>query len=192
MNFACETPPAGNAAAYAEKFTVQVPVIATGRLNLRAPRVADFSVYSEIVCSARGRFVGGPMSREDAWFDFAQLAAGWMLHGCGGWTICHSSCNGDAIGFAILGFEPGDLEIALGYLLAAEFEGSGYATEAVLAVRDWAFATYGWTSLVSFIAAENIRSISLANRIGATRDTTAERALAEEHDDMLVYRHHAV
>ena len=33
----------------------------TDRLILRAPKAEDFEAYAEIVCSDRGRFMGGPL-----------------------------------------------------------------------------------------------------------------------------------
>jgi RimJ/RimL family protein N-acetyltransferase len=60
---------------------------------------------------------------------------------------------------------PGD-EVELGWLLAREHWGRGYATEAALALRDWAFRERGLTRLISLISHENKRSIRVAERIG--------------------------
>jgi len=188
MPYACEKPSVGPAEKIAETFSKLVPAIETERLQLRAPKLPDFALYSEIVCGERGRYVGGPMSREDAWYDFIQLSSGWMLHGHGGWAVS-SARSGNTIGFSILGFEPGDREVELGYLFAEEAEGFGYATEASSAARDWAFSRLDWHSLVSYIDSDNTRSIRLAERLGANRDLTAEAELATEHPGLLVYRH---
>jgi len=188
MKFICEKPPIGVAATTAGQFTARVPAIKTARLSLRAPVVTDFTLYKEIVCTDRGQYVGGPMSHEDAWYDFIQLASSWMLHGHGGWSVCLHD-NGAVIGFVLLGMEPGDREVELGYLFAAASEGSGYATEATLAVRDWAYSHYLWDSLVSYIDRRNAQSIKLAERIGAVRDMHAENEINEELPEFLVYRH---
>ncbi len=66
-----------------------------------------------------------------------------------------------------------------------EGEGKGYAFEAANAVLDWAFLTREMPTLVSYIAPQNARSIALAERLGATRDTEAK---APNEGD-LVYRH---
>ena len=122
------------------------PTLVTDRVILRAPRVADFDVFADIACSDRGRFLGGPMSREDAWADFAAMSGGWLLHGHGLWTI--GAAQG-VLGFVLLGLEPGDHEPELGFLLAESAEGHGYAFEAAEAARAHAYATFGWTTLVA-------------------------------------------
>jgi RimJ/RimL family protein N-acetyltransferase len=188
MTFACETPPSGVALARANQFTRLVPELTTDRLRLLAPGVSDFDAYCSVVCTERGQYVGGPMSREDAWYDFIQLSSGWMLHGHGGWRVTEAGCD-ETIGFVVLGFEPDDREVELGYLLLAAAEGQGFASEAVVAVRDWAFATYHWHSLVSYIDADNIRSANLAQRLGAERDPRAETEIASQHPGVCVYRH---
>jgi len=60
-------------------------------------------------------------------------------------------------------------------------EGRGYATEAALALRDWAF------SLVSYIAPGNAASVAVAERLGARLDPAAPRTVPAD----LVYRHSA-
>lgn len=182
MRFACETPPTGKAALFALSLQEHLPTLATDRLILRAPRVTDFEVYAEIACSDRGAHIGGPMSREDAWLDFAQVTATWILHGHGVWTIGHAS---QVAGFVLLGFEPGDREPELGFLLRAEAEGKGIAFEAALAARRYAFDELGWDTLVSYIAPENARSIALARRLGARLDGVIEEAGEVAN----VYRH---
>ena len=185
MSIRCEIPPTGVAAAMAARFAALVPVITTNRLVLRAPRVSDFDLYADIACSERGRHIGGPMSREDAWFDFIQFSSSWLLHGHGGWTLAIKG-DDDPIGFLILGLEPGDRETELGYMLDQNAEGHGYATEAARALRDWAFETYGWSTLVSYITDGNTASQALATRLGATRDAMEETALDNK---IRVYRH---
>lgn len=184
FRFACETPPTGAAAVFALQLQGQLPTLATDRLILRAPKCEDFDAYADIACSDRGTFLGGPFSREDAWADFCNATANWVLHGHGMWTIGHA---GDVAGFVILGFEPGDGEPELGFMLLPRFEGRGIAREAATAARNHAFETLGWSTLVSYIAAENARSVALARRLGAYRDTAAEAALNIAH--MQVWRH---
>lgn len=57
-------------------------------------------------------------------------------------------------------------EVEIGWTLAREFWGLGYATEAATAVRDWAFADLGVTRLVSLIQPGNARSIRVAEKLG--------------------------
>lgn len=182
--FACETPPTGIAAQFAVMLQGQLPTLATDRLILRAPRVTDFDTYADIACTDRGLHLGGPMSREDAWADFASMTAGWMLHGHGLWTVANAE---GVLGFVLLGYEPGDREPELGFVFAAHAEGRGIAYEAACAARDYAFETLGWTTLVSYIDPANDRAIALAHRMGAVDDGT----VSAEGDDRpaLVLRH---
>lgn len=173
FRYSCEQPSSGAAAAFALHLQSQLPTFATERLILRAPKVEDFEAYAEITCSARGQFMGGPLSREDAWADFCNATANWILHGHGLWTIGHA---GDVAGFVLLGFEPGDAEPELGFFLRATYEGQGIASEAAETLRDHAFDTLGWTTLVSYIDPRNTRSARLAERLGARRAGTLSDA----------------
>lgn len=180
-----ELPTPGRAAARAALLAEQVPVITTEHCRLRGPVLSDFPACAEIACSDRGKFVGGPMSREDAWYEFTAMAAGWMLHGHGGWTI-EDAKTSEVLGFVVLGLEPGDNEVELGYSLTAAAEGKGVATETARAVRDWAEAVLKLSGLVSYVDPDNARSIAVAKRLKATRDPAAE---AEFDHPVLVYRH---
>ena len=174
----------GPAEDLAAMFNALAPTIRTKRLLLRAPKLPDFSACAEIACGARGRFVGGPMSREDAWAEFTAMVAGWSLHGHGGLTI--EDAEGVVLGFVVLGLEPGDHEVELGYSLTEAAEGHGFAEEAARALREWAEIELRLTRLVSYIDPENTRSAALAKRLGATRDAKAEAAIGEGTH---VYRH---
>jgi ribosomal-protein-alanine N-acetyltransferase len=68
----------------------------------------------------------------------------------------------------------GGTETELGWLLAREHWGQGYATEAALALRDWAFDERGLTRLISLINHENLRSIRVAERLGERYERDVE------------------
>lgn len=173
MSFSCETPRNGHAAAFALQLQDQLPLLVTERLLLRAPKVEDFEAFARIACTERGQSFGGPMSREDAWADFTQMTATWLLHGHGVWTIGRA---GEIAGFVLLGFEPGDREPELGFLLLPHAEGDGIAFEAATAAQDHAFNSLGWTTLVSYIDPENTRAQRLATRLGAVLDGRVDDA----------------
>lgn len=175
-----EQAPVGVPAALASNLAAQIPTLVTDALTLRAPRVDDFDAYATILCCARGRFIYPNCTREDAWFDFVQLVSCWLLHGHGGWTI-EDNESGDLMGFVLLGLEPGDQEIELGFMLLEENEGMGIAFEAAQMARHFAFDTLKLPQLVSYIHKDNTRSIALAERLGATRTV--------HDDDMLAFFH---
>jgi RimJ/RimL family protein N-acetyltransferase len=58
------------------------------------------------------------------------------------------------------------VETEVGYLLGREHWGNGYATEAALAVRDWALAELGLERLIALIYPDNVRSIRVAQKLG--------------------------
>jgi len=180
--FRHETPPTGVPAALASNMAAQIPVLVTDALTLRAPRVADFDAYHQILCSERGKFIYPRCNRANAWNDFVQLASGWVLHGHGGWAI-EDNETGALCGFVLLGLEPGDEEIELGFMLLEEHEGLGIAYEAAQMARHFAFDTLKLTQLVSYIYKENARSVALADRLGATR--------TEHDDEMYAFFHQA-
>lgn len=176
-----EQPAQGAAAAIAAGLAARIPALETPRLRLRAPRIGDFAAYAGIVTTERGVHIGGPMRREAAWLDFAQMVAGWTLRGHGVWSV-ERRTDGALLGFVLIGFEPGDHEPELGFLFVAEAEGRGYAHEAAAAACDFARDALGWDTLVSYVAPENGRSLRLAERLGAHREPGSL-------DGMLVYRH---
>ena len=121
----------------ASGFTALVPRLTTARTMLRAVTPSDFPMYADIMAGPAGRFMGGPYARDEAWWDFAQLASGWLLHGHGGWAI-ERAADARHLGFVLLGLEPGDLEPELGFMLAPDAAGQGFAREAAEAVKAYA------------------------------------------------------
>ncbi len=173
------TPPAGAQAAQAGSVAAAIPRIETARLVLRAPRITDFDGWAAIACTDRGRFIGGPYDPEEAWLDFCQMCAGWLLRGAGLWSVDRRD-TGALVGFVPLNHEWGDPEMELGFLFLPEAEGQGYAAEAAAAARDHAFGALGMATLVSYMDPANDRALALAARLGGLRDTQAEAALAGE------------
>lgn len=170
----------GPTAALAARMTAMIPVIETARLRLRAPVLADFPAWAEIFCGPRAVHVGGPVSRNDAFTEFAAGVAMWLLRGHGPWAI-EPIDGGEVLGFVLVGFEPGDREPEMGYLLRETAEGRGIAREAAAAVRDHAFGAMGLSTLVSYVAPANARSVRIAESLGARHDG--------EVDGCLVFRH---
>lgn len=164
-----------------------IPTLITERLVLRAPEHADFEPYAEILASDRAAHIGGPFERYAAWLDFCMEVAGWTLRGFGALTITERKTE-RFLGLSILHHDEGDPERELGWVVSDAAEGRGIAGEATRAMRDYAFDTHGWESLVSYIAPGNARSIRLAERLGAVRDDGAARPFG--FPDCLVFRHH--
>jgi RimJ/RimL family protein N-acetyltransferase len=56
----------------------------------------------------------------------------------------------------------------VGWGIAREVQGKGYATEGSAAAIDWAVDHLGWTDIIHCIDPENIASQNVASRLGAT------------------------
>jgi RimJ/RimL family protein N-acetyltransferase len=70
-------------------------------------------------------------------------------------------------------------------MLYAGFEKQGYATEAAMAMREWAFESRRLDRLVSYIDPENLPSRAVAERLGGVLDPAAARQDPED----LVFRY---
>ena len=177
-----QTPTQG--AAQIASIAAAIPQIDTARLTLRAPRLSDWAVLEPIWTTDRAIHIGGPMDAEDAWLDFNQCVAGWLLRGHGALTICDKA-TGDVFGLAVLGHEFGDPDPELGWLLTAEAEGKGYATEAAEALLPLGQQIYG-DRLASYVAHDNTASARVAEKLGAVKSGTHPLAA-----DVAVYRYPA-
>jgi len=79
----------------------------------------------------------------------------------------------EAIGYCGLFYFPdvnGQPEVEIGYRLARTAWGKGYATEAALAVRDYAFTTLGLKRLIAIIDPSNTASIRVAQKLGMSHE----------------------
>lgn len=162
-----------------------IPTLETERLILRAPQLSDFETLEPVWRSERGAFMGGPFNEKDAWLDYAQAVAGWILRGVGYWTV--TTKDDIVLGLVGLGLATEDQELEFGWLFTAEAEGHGYATEAGKAVHTYAFETLGLSTLISYVDKNNLRSVAVAQRLGAQPDAGAVPAAFADED--LAFRH---
>jgi RimJ/RimL family protein N-acetyltransferase len=164
-----------------------IPVLRTSRLRLRGPSFADFEPVAAFLASERSRFVGGPRLRRQAWNAFAALVGHWELKGYGMWCVDEGE-TGSLVGMVGL-FDPeGWLAPEIGWWITdPAHEGKGYAREAALAARRYAYGIAGWPAAYSVIDPDNLRSIRLAESLGATVDRTV--GADEDGGPALIYRH---
>ncbi|SMX26519.1 hypothetical protein TRP8649_00600 [Pelagimonas phthalicica] len=184
----CEKHRPGPAARQAARLGGKIPSLDTRRLQLRAPRIYDFKAYAKIMESDRSILMGGPFTRAEAWAEFTGYSALWLLHGHGLWTI--DAQTTPSAGFVLLGYEYEDPEAELGIFLTEEAEGHGYAEEAMIAARDYAFDALKWDSVASFVDPDNDRCIRLMEKLGAARDSELEATLSSD-GHTYAYRHSA-
>lgn len=160
------------------------PCVETERLTLRPMSFGDWPVYASMLASPRAKYMGGPYDTAGAWGMFCSDAAQWDLFGVGALMIDERS-TGHCVGQVGINYGPLFPEHELGWLVYPDAEGKGYAFEAAIALRDWAFNTRSLSTLVSYIAPANDRSIALAKRLGAVPDQNAARPDPED----IVFRH---
>lgn len=143
-----------------------IPILETERLILRAPKADDFEAHAEFMASDRSRMAGGPVNRNDAWKAMALVIGHWTMRGYGSWHAEEKS-SGELIGCFGFWHPEGVLEREIGWVAYDGFEGMGYAFEASKYLLEYARNSMGWPPPISVIAPDNIRSIALAERLGA-------------------------
>jgi RimJ/RimL family protein N-acetyltransferase len=158
-----------------------IPTLHTQRLVLRAPVMADYPAYAGFMASERSRMMGGPHVRWAAWGLFCNDVAMWQLYGHGALMI-DLKTTGQCLGQVGINHGPMFPEKELGWMLYEGFESRGYATEAGRALKDWAFATLGLPTLVSYFDPENHRSMAVSARLGGIRD---ENAVTQDAGDVV-------
>jgi RimJ/RimL family protein N-acetyltransferase len=156
-------------------------VLVTARLLLRMPERADEDALHRVYGDAEVmRFVGDgkPFSRQRTHVEIELYRKRWERDGFSTFVL-ESRDSGTVVGdvgFAAwdpetwrygVAAEPGRrMEIELGWTLARDEWGRGYATEAAAAARDWALRELWPPRLISMIFPENERSQRVARRIG--------------------------
>jgi RimJ/RimL family protein N-acetyltransferase len=82
------------------------------------------------------------------------------------------------VGLAPVDGEPGTIKI--GYTIAPEFQGRGYATEAVRALVAYAFDELGADLVRAYASVENVPSIRVAEKVGLRHVETIEHRDGDE------------
>jgi len=171
-------------------------VIRTERLLLRLPEARDAEGLAEALGDPEVlRYLSSsPRSRDETIDTIRRMRAHWDRYGCGLLTIERGE-DGVVVGrVGFLVWDPetwqhglredldGPLETEIGWTLARRHWGFGYATEAAIAARDWAFRELRPPRLISLIHPENVRSQRVSQKLGQRyeRDVvTASGPLAE-------------
>ncbi|MCC5960212.1 MAG: GNAT family N-acetyltransferase [Rhodobacteraceae bacterium] len=148
------------------------PQLETERLILRAPCAQDFPAFAAYFMSDRARFTGGQPDRILAWNRFCITLGHWHMRGYGVFVMVRRD-TGAVIGAAGPFYPEGWPEPEIAWQLwDGTTEGHGFAVEAACATRAHAYDDLGWTTAVSLIAPDNLRSRALAQRLGCTPDGT--------------------
>ena len=171
-------------------------MIITKRLILREWKKDDLIPFSIMNADPRVmEFFPAPLSKKESDAMVKKIQKEMSEKGYGLWAL-EVQENEQFIGFVGIHhvtfpayFTPC---IEIGWRLAYDSWGKGYATEAAKAVIDYAFNTLHLKELVSFTAKLNKRSIRLMERLGMTYDGDFEHPnLPDGHNlkSHVLYRH---
>ncbi len=153
------------------------PTLTTDRLILRAHGPDDLDALTAMWNEpAVYRMIGGePRSREEVWIRLLRSIGQWQAFGYGSWVVCDGPAVIGEIGLieARRAIDPPLTLPEVGWTLAPDAHGKGYAYEALTAALAWA-DRQGITRTTCIIDPANAASRKLAAKIGYThvRDTT--------------------
>lgn len=162
--------------------------IATPRLLLRRWRDEDRAPFAALNADPRVmEHFPAPMTRAETDALVDRIDAHFERHGFAAWAVevPHVAPFVGFVGLTVPRFEAHFTPcVEVGWRLAAEHWGRGYATEAARASLDFAFGPAGLPEVVSFTVPANVRSRRVMERIGMTHDVAGafeHPALPEGH-----------
>jgi RimJ/RimL family protein N-acetyltransferase len=143
--------------------------IETDRLVLRPVAAQDFEGWAAFFADPQATaHLGGQRSRAMAWRHFLAMAGAWSMQGFGAFSLVEKA-SGRWIGWTGPWHPPDWPGGEVGWCLAREAWGNGYATEAATAAINWVFAELEWPEVIHLIAPEHVASQAVAQRLGSRR-----------------------
>jgi len=150
------------------------PELRTKRLRLRRWRPEDLAAFAALNADPRVvEFLSEALSRADSDALVARIEAHFDAHGFGLFAVDVVADDAFAgfIGLSIPRFDaPFTPCVEIGWRLAADFQGRGYATEGARAALAFGFDTLALPEIVSFTSAANVRSRRVMEKLGMTHD----------------------
>ena len=150
------------------------PELRTPRLLLRRWRAADREPFAALNADPRVvEHLGRPLTRGESDAIIARLEAQFEERGFGLWAV---EVPGRApligmVGLSTPAFEaPFTPCVEVGWRIAYEHWGEGYATEAARAALSFGFERLGLLEIVSFTVPANLRSRRVMEKLGMRRD----------------------
>ncbi|HWA01193.1 MAG TPA: GNAT family N-acetyltransferase [Caulobacterales bacterium] len=149
------------------------PRLETERLVLRAYRNEDFPDYVAAWADERTvRYISGRgFTEEESWGRFLRNIALWPMLGFGYWAV-EERASGRFVGDVGFADFKRDMEPSIqgfpemGWVLAPDAHGRGYATEAGSAALNWGERQWGARQVVCIIDPDNDASLRVADKLG--------------------------
>ena len=163
--------------------------IETDRLILRdIDPERDFEAWARTMADERTvRYTEGRvLDRARAWRHMAALMGHWQIRGYGFFSVEEKE-TGEWVGRVGPWYPEGWPEPEIGWTIAPEHWGKGYATEAARASLDYVFNTLGWPRVIHVILKGNDRSIAVAERIGSSLIGTQQGLPGVTDEEVLIY-----
>src|SRR5438105_12661017 len=147
----------------------------TDRLILRWFREDDFPAFLGMASDPEVMkfLTGQPQTEIEAWKSMAAYIGHWYFLGYGVWAVEEKS-SGKLIGRIGVMNPAGWPGFELGWTLARESWGKGYATEGARRALAYAFTEMDRSHVISCIAPDNTSSIKVAERLGETVEGETE------------------
>ncbi|CAN5918775.1 GNAT family N-acetyltransferase [soil metagenome] len=150
--------------------------LTTERLTLRQFRDDDLDAFAAIQADpvvARHIGDGSVSDRATSWRLMATFLGHWQLRGHGQYAV-EERATGAFVGRVGLWLPEGWPGLEIGWLIARDRWGQGYATEAARAVAAEAFRTLPIDRLISLIRPVNTASVRVAVKLGAVHEETID------------------
>ncbi|MEO6967580.1 MAG: GNAT family N-acetyltransferase [Rhodanobacteraceae bacterium] len=163
------------------------PVLETQRLILRPPRAEDFDAWAAIGIDAEVmRHLGGVQPRLTAWRQFLATVGAWQIQGFAPFSVIEKA-SGMWVGRVGPLRPEGWPGTEIGWTMAREVWGRGYAREAAIAAADWVFAELGWSQIIHCIAPGNTASQSVAEKLGSVNRGPGEMPAPHDVDPIEIW-----
>ena len=139
----------------------------TPRLILRPPRMEDFDAWAAFLDDeVATKFIGGRQPRPTAWRTFMCMCGAWAMTGIAMFSVIEKA-SGKWVGRLGPWNPEGWPAPEVGWGIAREHWGKGYATEGATATMNYAFDVLGWDHVIHCIEENNAASQGVAKRLGS-------------------------
>ena len=147
---------------------IEGPILETERLILRIPNADDFDAWADFHADPiTMEHLGGVQDRSTAWRGLCGMTGAYYIRGFTMFSLVLKETN-QWIG-RIGPWQPdGWPGTEVGWGVASQFAGKGYAHEAAVATIDYAFDVLGWDDVMHCINPRNKPSEKLAAALGST------------------------